>query len=77
MMVQLALAASVVVLSFLGTTRRIGFWGTFFASILLTPLGGLLLLFISGPAITRRRHLRRAWPARSSVDSPQRLPRSI
>jgi hypothetical protein len=59
MIPPLVIAAAVLVLSFLGTTRRIGFWGTFFASILLTPLGGLLLLVISGPSISRRRLVRR------------------
>lgn len=60
MIPTLALAAAVLILSFLGITRRIGFWGTFFASILLTPLGGLLLLVISGPSVPRRRLARRA-----------------
>jgi hypothetical protein len=51
--------AAVVVLSVLGTTRRIGFWGTFFASILLTPVGGLLLVLVSGPSASRRKYPRR------------------
>lgn len=60
MIPTLALAAAIVILSFLGSTRRIGFWGTFFASILLTPVGGLLLLVISGPSESRRKYVRRA-----------------
>ena len=52
----LVFAAAVIVLSFLGITRRLGFWGTFFASILLTPVGGLLLLLIAGPSVSRRRY---------------------
>jgi hypothetical protein len=54
MLPTLAFAAAVIVLSFLGTTRRLGFWGTFFASILLTPVGGLLLLLIAGPSVSQR-----------------------
>jgi hypothetical protein len=33
----------------LGRTRRIGFWGGVIFSMLLTPIGGLLLAYISGP----------------------------
>lgn len=36
-----------VVVGFLGRRSRFGFWGYFFASLLLTPLVGLLLV-ISG-----------------------------
>ena len=32
----------------LGINSRLGFWGNFFASILLTPLVGLLLVIASG-----------------------------
>jgi hypothetical protein len=31
-----------------GINSRLGFWGNFFASILLTPLMGLLLIIASG-----------------------------
>jgi hypothetical protein len=55
MIPTLVFFAAVVVLSFLGTTRRLGFWGTFFASILLTPVGGLLLLLVAGPSESQRR----------------------
>jgi uncharacterized membrane protein YiaA len=44
-------AIIIVVLSFiiglLGTNRKMGFWGYFFASILLTPIIGLLLVLAS------------------------------
>ena len=32
----------------LGINSRLGFWGNFFASILLTPIVGLLLVIASG-----------------------------
>ncbi len=32
----------------LGRHRTMGFWGYFFASIVLTPLMGLLLVLVSG-----------------------------
>lgn len=34
-------------IAFLGTNRKFGFWGYFFASMLLTPLIGLLLVISS------------------------------
>jgi hypothetical protein len=33
----------------LGRNRRMGFWGYFFGSILLTPIFGLLHIFVSEP----------------------------
>lgn len=33
--------------AFLGTNRKFGFWGYFFASMLLTPLIGILLVISS------------------------------
>lgn len=43
----------VVILSFLvallGRNRKMGFWGYFFGSILLTPLIGLILVLASDP----------------------------
>jgi Zn-dependent protease len=36
-------------LGYLGRWRKMGFWGYFFASILLTPPLGLLLLVASDP----------------------------
>jgi hypothetical protein len=35
---------------FAGSHRRMGFWGTFFLTIFITPLVMLLLLFITGPS---------------------------
>jgi len=35
------------IIGLFGTHRKMGFWGYFFASILLTPIIGLLLLFAS------------------------------
>jgi len=44
----LIIVASLVI-GFLGSMKRIGFWGGFFASMVVTPLGGLLLVLVSGP----------------------------
>jgi hypothetical protein len=42
------------VIGILGRNRRFGFWGYFFASLLLTPLIGILLyLATDGPARPR------------------------
>lgn len=38
----------VFVIGLLGRTRRIGFWGAFILSIVLTPIGGFLVALISG-----------------------------
>jgi hypothetical protein len=35
---------------FAGTHRRMGFWGTFFLSLITTPLVVLIVLFITGPS---------------------------
>jgi hypothetical protein len=35
---------------FAGTHRRMGFWGTFFLSLFVTPLLVLAVLFITGPS---------------------------
>jgi hypothetical protein len=43
---------------FAGTHRRMGFWGTFFLSLFVTPLLLLAVLFITGPS----RHIE--WRAR-------------
>ena len=37
-----------VLVGLLGINSRLGFWGNFFASMLLTPLIGLLLVIASG-----------------------------
>lgn len=39
----------IVTIGLLGRTRRIGFWGAFILSIILTPVGGFLIALISGP----------------------------
>ena len=33
-----------LILAYLGRRKKLGFWGLFFASLILTPLMGLLLL---------------------------------
>ena len=35
--------------AWLGRDRKLGFWGYFFASLLLSPLIGALLVLVSGP----------------------------
>lgn len=46
------LLALVLILSLfiglIGINTRLGFWGNFFASVLLTPLMGLLLVIAAG-----------------------------
>ena len=37
------------VVGFLGSMRRVGFWGGFFASLAFTPLGGLIAALALGP----------------------------
>jgi len=39
-----------LVVGFFGRKKKLGFWGFFFASLLLTPVFGTLLLVIAGPA---------------------------
>jgi hypothetical protein len=39
----------VLAVGLVGSTRRLGFWLTVIASIFLTPIGGFLLAFLSGP----------------------------
>ncbi|MBF0477236.1 MAG: hypothetical protein HQK57_10925 [Deltaproteobacteria bacterium] len=36
-----------IIIAILGENRKFGFWGYFFASLLLTPLMGVLLLLAS------------------------------
>lgn len=38
-----------LLVAILGKNRKMGFWGYFFASLLLTPIIGLLLVFASSP----------------------------
>jgi len=46
-----------IVIGFLGRNRRFRFWGYFFASVLLTPIVGLLLLLAAIP-LAEPRHRR-------------------
>jgi hypothetical protein len=39
----------VITIGLLGRTRRVGFWGAFVLSIVLTPVGGFIVTLISGP----------------------------
>jgi len=41
-----SILASLIV-GYLGRHRKMGFWGYFFASILLTPIVGILLVIVS------------------------------
>jgi len=36
-------------IGFLGRNRKLGFWGHFFASLLLTPIFGFLLIIATDP----------------------------
>jgi hypothetical protein len=48
MMYSIPYFAASVLIALLGINRTMGFWGYFFASLLLTPVMGLLLLLVSG-----------------------------
>ncbi len=37
-----------LLIALMGMNRKMGFWGYFFGSIVLTPVIGLLLLLVSG-----------------------------
>ncbi len=43
------LIALCLFIGFIGRYRKLGFWGYFFASLLLTPLIGVVLLLVSDP----------------------------
>ncbi len=45
-LVVIVVVASLVI-GFLGEQKKFGFWGYFFASVLLTPVVGLLLVLAS------------------------------
>ncbi len=51
-MIEFMILGSILV-GILGRKRKFGFWGYFFASLLLTPLLGLLFVIASGPAQPR------------------------
>jgi hypothetical protein len=48
-----------ILIGFFGRKLRFGFWGYFFASVLLTPVIGLLLLLAAIPLSEPRRAQRR------------------
>jgi Na+/glutamate symporter len=50
-LIYLALCFAVALL---GVGRKMGFYGYFFASLLLTPIVGGLLVLISGPAAEKK-----------------------
>ena len=49
MQILVVILALSLLIGLLGINSRLGFWGNFFASILLTPLVGLLLVIASSP----------------------------
>lgn len=57
-MVQLYLLIIIasIVIGLIGINRKFGFWGYFFASLLLTPIVGILLLLASDPKKKRKKH---------------------
>lgn len=48
-----------ILIGFFGRNYRFGFWGYFFASILLTPIVGLLMLLGAVPTKDMRKGARR------------------
>jgi len=46
-MIYVAYIAACLFIALLGVNRRFGFWGYFFASVLLTPLIGIILIAAS------------------------------
>lgn len=42
----------------LGSTRRIGFWLTFFLSFLITPIGAAVLAILTGPRLRSRQKVK-------------------
>ena len=46
-------AAACTLVGMLGTNRTMGFWGYFFASAVLTPVVGFIMMLISGPLVRR------------------------
>lgn len=54
-----------LLIAWLGRNRKLGFWGYFFASLLLSPPIGALLVLVSGPL---------QLPARLDRDARHREP---
>ncbi len=48
-----------IVVGFLGRRQRLGFWGYFFGSIILTPVVGMLMLIAATPTREARRAMRK------------------
>ena len=53
---------TILAVGLVGTTRRLGFWLSLAAAVLLTPIGGFVLAVLSGP----RRYSPRPRPAEAS-----------
>lgn len=45
---------TVLAVGLLGSTRRLGFWPSIVASLLVTPIGGLIIALVSGPKRPKR-----------------------
>ena len=50
---------SAILIGFFGRRHRFGFWGYFFASVLLTPVIGLLILIAATPPREPKKATRR------------------
>jgi hypothetical protein len=61
----------------LGRTRRIGFWGAFILSILLTPIGGFLVALISGAKRIEDPPKRKKSTAKQGPKNPRQKSRSM
>jgi hypothetical protein len=48
-----------MIIGFLGRNQRLGFWGYFFGSIMLTPIVGLIILIAATPTRERRKAMRK------------------
>lgn len=44
-----------LVVGILGRNRKLGFWGYFFASLLLTPFVGFLFVLVSDPRAPKKK----------------------
>lgn len=53
MIVPLIVLAMALIIGVCGRNQRFGFWGLFFATLLFTPLIGILLLLAPGGGKTR------------------------
>lgn len=51
-------ALTILAVGLAGSTRRIGFWWAVVSSLLLTPVGGIILVILSGPRPIKRRKRR-------------------